>query len=124
MFMPSDASPDHSVRSLAGPAEAVQRAVEDRLRDFSTDRRILLLMAMAVVVGCAGAASAWALYHLISLATNIAYYGKFSWALSSIPNHLSPWSILVPVVGCLIIGLMARFGSEKVRGHGIPEAME
>jgi len=123
--MPSDASPDHSVRSLAGPAEAVQRAVEDRLRDFSTDRRILLLMAMAVVVGCAGALAAWALYHLISLATNIAYYGHFSAAQASPPGHaLGWWSVLIPVVGCLIIGFMARFGSEKIRGHGIPEAME
>ena len=31
---------------------------------------------------------------------------------------------LIPVAGCLIIGLMARFGSEKIRGHGIPEAIE
>jgi chloride channel protein, CIC family len=30
----------------------------------------------------------------------------------------------VPVAGSLIIGLMARFGSEKIRGHGIPEAIE
>jgi H+/Cl- antiporter ClcA len=122
--MSSDISPERSSHSQMSPADSAHRGVEDRLRDFSTDRRLFLLMGMAVVVGCAGAAAAWALYHLISLATNIAYYGIFSWALSSVPNHLSPWSIVVPVVGCLIIGLMARFGSEKIRGHGIPEAME
>jgi H+/Cl- antiporter ClcA len=123
--MPSENSPDRPNRSRAKPAEAVQRAVEDRLRDFSTDRRLFLLMAMAVVVGGAGAAAAWALYHLISLATNIAYYGRFSAAPAAPPGHMLGWvSVLIPVAGCLIIGLMARFGSEKIRGHGIPEAME
>jgi H+/Cl- antiporter ClcA/CBS domain-containing protein len=123
--MPSDPSPEHPARSRVRPAQTAQRAVEDRLRDFSTDRRLFLLMAMAAVVGCAGAASAWALYHLISLATNIAYYGRFSTAPGASPGDtLGWWSILIPVAGCLIVGLMARFGSEKIRGHGIPEAME
>src|SRR5690348_9938489 len=123
--MPSDTSPDTKIRSKVSPAETAQRAVEDRLRDFSTDRRLFLLMAMAVVVGCAGAAAAWVLLHLISLATNIAYYGRFSAAAASPPGHgLGWWSVAIPAVGCLIIGLMARFGSEKIRGHGIPEAME
>ena len=99
--------------------------VEDKLRDFNTDRRILLLGAMALVVGTAGAAAAWALLHLIYLATNLAYYGRLSAAPASIAgNALGLWSALVPAAGCLIIGLMARYGSEKIRGHGIPEAME
>jgi H+/Cl- antiporter ClcA/CBS domain-containing protein len=97
----------------------------DRLRDFNTDRRLLLLIPMAVVVGTTGAAAAWGLLHLINLATNLAYHGTLSTAPASIPGHmLGAWSALVPVAGCLIIGLMARFGSEKIRGHGIPEAME
>ncbi len=97
----------------------------DRLRDFSTDHRLFLLVAMALVVGTAGAAAAWALLHLINLATNLAYYGRLSAAPTSIAgNALGAWSALVPVAGCLIIGLMARYGSEKIRGHGIPEAME
>ena len=80
---------------------------------------------MALVVGTAGALAAWALMHLIYLATNLAYYGRISAAPVSIAgNTLGAWSVLVPVVGCLMIGLMARFGSEKIRGHGIPEAME
>jgi len=122
--MKSDIRPASSSRALVNPAGGAQRHVEDRLRDFTTDRRLILLMAMALVVGSAGAAAAWALYRLISLATNIAYYSRFSAAPVSIPDHLALASVLIPVVGCLIIGLMARFGSEKIRGHGIPEAME
>ena len=84
----------------------------DRLRDFSADRRLLLLVAMALVVGTAGAGAAWALLHLINLATNLAYYGRISAAPASIiGNHLGYFAALVPVVGCLIIGLMARYGS-------------
>jgi CIC family chloride channel protein len=101
------------------------RHVADRLRDFSTDRRLFLLSAMALVVGTAGAGAAWALLHLINLATNLAYYGRLSAAPTTIiGNTLGPLAALIPVAGCLLIGLMARFGSEKIRGHGIPEAME
>src|SRR5665213_2888966 len=97
----------------------------DQLRDFSTDSRLLLLVAMALVVGTAGAVAAWALIHLIYFATNLAYYGRISSApVSIIGNTLGPLSVLIPVAGCLIIGFMARHGSEKIRGHGIPEAME
>jgi H+/Cl- antiporter ClcA len=97
----------------------------DTLRDFSTDRRLLILAVMALAIGSAGAGAAWALTRLIALATNLAYYGRLSTAPVSIAgNHLGLWAVLVPVAGCLLIGLMARFGSEKIRGHGIPEAME
>jgi CIC family chloride channel protein len=107
------------------PSTGSQGPFIDRLRDFSADRRLLLLVAMALVVGTAGAAAAWALLHLINLATNLAYYGRISAAPTSIiGNPLGYFAALVPVVGCLIIGLMARYGSEKIRGHGIPEAME
>jgi CIC family chloride channel protein len=99
--------------------------IKDSLRDFSTDRRLLILMAMAVVIGTGGAAAAWALLHLINLATNLAYYGRISTAaVSIVGNTIGPASVLIPVAGCLLIGLMARYGSEKIRGHGIPEAME
>ncbi len=101
---------------------AVARPV---LRDFTTDRRVLLLIAMALVVGAVAAVVAFALQWLIGLITNLAYFGRFETALTS-PAH-SPWglfAVLVPVAGCLVIGIMARYGSEKIRGHGIPEAME
>lgn len=93
--------------------------------DFTADARVLLLMAIAVIVGTASVGTAWILLRLITLCTNIAYYGRFS--LEALPVTGSPlgWGmVVVPVIGCLIIGLMARFGSEKIRGHGIPEAIE
>jgi chloride channel protein, CIC family len=97
----------------------------DKLRDFTADHRVLILAAMAVVVGSAGAGAAWVLLRLINLVTNLAYFGVFSATSATISaNHLGLGSILIPVFGCLIIGLMARYGSEKIRGHGIPEAIE
>jgi chloride channel protein, CIC family len=97
----------------------------DKLRDFTADHRVLILAAMAVVVGSAGAGAAWVLSRLINLVTNLAYFGVFSGASVTIAdNHLGLASILIPVIGCLIVGLMARYGSEKIRGHGIPEAIE
>ena len=96
-----------------------------RLGDFTTDRRVVLLMALAVPVGLASVAAAWALLRLIALCTNLAYHGLFSFAdLPITTGRLGLASVAIPVIGCLIIGLMARYGSEKIRGHGIPEAME
>lgn len=95
-----------------------------RLADYSADYRMLILAAMAVVAGTGGAFSAWALLKLINLATNVFWYQDFSFATSLIANR-GPWQLLlVPVIGGLIVGLMARFGSDKIRGHGIPEAIE
>ncbi len=93
--------------------------------DFTTQPRVLLLAAMAVVVGSFGVASAWILLRLIGLVTNIAYHGRWSTANGLISlQTLGLWSILIPVAGSIIVGLMARYGSEKIRGHGIPEALE
>ncbi|MDE2580934.1 MAG: chloride channel protein [Rhodospirillales bacterium] len=94
--------------------------------DFSTRPRVILLAAMAVPVGLCGVGSAWVLLRLIALVNGVAYYGTLSTAhgiLISL-DRLGPWSILVPVAGSLLVGLMARFGSDKIRGHGIPEALE
>ena len=95
------------------------------LRDFSTDPRVLLIAAIAVVVATAGLFAGIVLLKLIRLATNIAYFGQFSLAelrLEDTPLGLA--AVTVPMIGALIIGLMARFGSERIRGHGIPEAIE
>src|SRR5664280_1730293 len=102
-----------------------QTTVEDELADFSTNSRVLLLSAMALVIGAFSALVAYILIWLIAAITNLAFYHRLS-AAPAIPhgNHLGYWVVLVPVVGALIIGLMARFGSEKIRGHGIPEALE
>jgi chloride channel protein, CIC family len=77
------------------------------------------------VVGLFASFIALALIWLINLVTNVAFFGRFSAEASSPANsHLGLGLILVPVAGSLIIGLMARYGSEKIRGHGIPEALE
>ena len=97
----------------------------DELADFSTDRRVLVLSGLAVGIGVAAALVAYALVWLIAVITNLAYYQRFSsHFVSPAGNHLGGWAVLVPVIGGLVIGLMARYGSEKIRGHGIPEALE
>ncbi|MDA5634792.1 MULTISPECIES: chloride channel protein [Rhizobium/Agrobacterium group] len=93
--------------------------------DFTTDRRVLALIGMALIVGTGGAFAAKLLVSLIALVTNLAWFGQLSMAASSpaeAPRSL--WMVAIPVLGGLVIGLMARFGSEKIRGHGIPEAIE
>jgi H+/Cl- antiporter ClcA len=94
------------------------------LADYSADYRMLILAAMAVVAGTGGAFSAWVLLKLIALATNLFWYGKLSFAGADISNRGALLIVLIPVVGGLVVGLMARFGSDKIRGHGIPEAIE
>lgn len=100
-------------------------AAADELADFSTTHRVLLLSAMAVAIGAISSLVAYVLIWLIAAITNLAFYHRFS-AASAVPqgHHLGLWVVLVPVAGALVIGLMARFGSEKIRGHGIPEALE
>ncbi len=108
-----------------GRAAGSGAAAEHALADFSTDRRVLLLSAMALAIGAIGAVVASALIWLIAAITNLAFYHRLS-ATPAIPqgHHLGLWVVAVPVAGALVVGLMARFGSEKIRGHGIPEALE
>jgi chloride channel protein, CIC family len=98
----------------------------DRLGDFTTaNRRMFFISATAIGVGLAGALIAAALLYLIGFFTNLAFYGRLSFALvSPAANQLGYLEIAVPVVGGLIVGAMARYGSERIRGHGIPEALE
>ena len=95
------------------------------LGDFTTDRRILPISLLAICIGFLSSGVAWVLLRLIGLFTNLFYYQRWSTTLvSPVGHHLGAWSILVPVIGSLVIGLMARYGSERIRGHGIPEAIE
>ncbi|HTR04291.1 MAG TPA: chloride channel protein [Thermoanaerobaculia bacterium] len=96
-----------------------------RLGDYSADARILVLSAAALLIGGIAAVVAKGLLWLIDAITNLAYFGR----LAAIPvapgqNQLGAWSVFVPVAGGLAIGAMARWGSPKIRGHGIPEALE
>ncbi|HET7576449.1 MAG TPA: chloride channel protein, partial [Sphingomicrobium sp.] len=96
-----------------------------RLADHSADYRMLVLVAMALVVGTGGAFGAWLLLKLIALATNLFWYQRLSGGEAEIAgSSVGLLLVLIPVVGGLVVGLMARFGSEKIRGHGIPEAIE
>ena len=97
----------------------------DRLGDFTATPRMLAIALMAVAVGATGALGAAVLVRLIDAFTALAWFHRLS-ATGTPPseNHLQAWGVLVPVAGGLVIGLLARYGSEKIRGHGIPEAME
>ena len=96
------------------------------LRDFTVDNRTWLLSAVALVIGAGGAALAVLLLRAIALATNIFYYHRVSLAMVGPAGSTEPaWMlVLAPVVGGVIVGLMANYGSDKIRGHGIPEAIE
>ena len=99
--------------------------ISHHLGDFTTNPRVLVIAGIAVIVATAGVMAGAALIQLIRLATNIAYFGRFSLAETNLQDSpLGFWAVGVPVVGALIVGLMARYGSEKIRGHGIPEAIE
>jgi H+/Cl- antiporter ClcA len=95
------------------------------LGDFSTDWRVIPISGLAIVIGLISTGMAWVLLRLIGLFTNLAYYHRWGTALvSPAGNSLGVWAVLVPVGGSIIVGLMARYGSERIRGHGIPEALE
>jgi len=86
---------------------------------------MLPISALAIGIGVVAAFVALALLRLIGLFTNLFYFGRWNTALvSPADNHLGIFSVLVPIAGALVIGVMARYGSERIRGHGIPEAIE
>jgi len=96
-----------------------------KLGDFTATRRMIPIAGIAIVVGLLATFVAKLLLDLIALFTNLFYFQRFSLdAVSPFEHHLGYASIAVPVIGALVIGLMARYGSERIRGHGIPEALE
>src|SRR5690606_29756170 len=89
------------------------------------DRRAVGITGIAIVLAIAAALIAELLTALIALVTNLAFYGRLSLSHASpADNQLGLWVIGVPVLGGIIVGFMARYGSKAIRGHGIPEAME
>jgi CIC family chloride channel protein len=105
-------------------AKANQRSF-DQLGDFTTTPRVVFISLLALCIGVISAFVALALLRLIGIFTNLFFFQRWSTDLvSPAGNHLGPLVILVPVIGALIVGLMARYGSERIRGHGIPEAIE
>ena len=87
--------------------------------------RVGFISLLASMVGVIAGVAAFLLFNLIALFTNVAFFGVWSFHFrSAAENQRGVWVIIVPVVGGLLIGLMAKYGSPKIRGHGIPEAME
>jgi len=115
--LPKDALVGRDIR----PAAASER----RLGDFTASRAVVAIGALALFIGVLVAFLALGLLDLIGLITHLAYAGTVATAIGRPDvSVLGPWSMLVPVAGGLIVGVMARVGSERIRGHGIPEAME
>ncbi|HET6502089.1 MAG TPA: chloride channel protein [Amycolatopsis sp.] len=103
-----------------GPSRAAH------LGDFMVRPRVLLISALALPVGAAAAVAAFALLKLIGLITNLVFYHRIGTALVAPGAAHAPWWLVLtaPAAGGLLVGLMARYGSEKIRGHGMPEAIE
>jgi H+/Cl- antiporter ClcA len=100
-------------------------AAERPLGDFTATWHKVALSGLAVVLGGVSAVLALALLRLIGVCTNLFFYGRWDTTLvSPVDNDLGVFVVLVPVAGALAIGVMARLGSERIRGHGIPEAIE
>jgi H+/Cl- antiporter ClcA/CBS domain-containing protein len=94
-------------------------------RSGAVDRRVVFISAVALAVAVAAALVAQVLTGLIGLVTNLAFYGRLSTSfVSPEGHHLGAFVIVVPILGALVVGVMARYGSKAIRGHGIPEAME
>jgi H+/Cl- antiporter ClcA/predicted transcriptional regulator len=93
--------------------------------DFTAEFRLVGICAIALVIGALCAVAALVLLRLLDLFTNVFYFQRLSFeSVTPAQSALGWWAALVPVIGGLVIGLMARYGSERIRGHGIPEAME
>jgi len=101
------------------------KTISNELGDFTTTPRLLRISALAMGIGAISALVSLGLLKLIAFFTNIFFYQRISIRdAQPAAHHLGVFVVLVPVVGGLIIGFMARFGSERIRGHGIPEAIE
>ena len=89
------------------------------------DGRVLFISMLSVLLAVAAAFVAKALVVLIGLITGVSFFGTLSPVFTApVGNHLGWWIVFIPVAGGIIVGLMARYGSAGIRGHGIPEAME
>src|SRR5580765_5557829 len=87
--------------------------------------RLALVSFLAGGIGLVAGGIAWILYKLIGLFTNLFFFHRVETAfVSTRMSHLGAWVIFIPVIGGLIVGFMAKYGSSKIKGHGIPEAME
>ncbi|HEY4064994.1 MAG TPA: chloride channel protein [Puia sp.] len=94
-------------------------------RNSPVNKRVLYLSLQVIVNALVIGLVAKGLVYLIDMITNLSFYGRFSFATNSpAGNHLGIWVVGIPIAGALLVGLMARYGSQAIKGHGIPEAME
>ncbi len=108
------------------PVRASHVRHQPALGDFSVDHRMLIVALVALPIGALAGVAAFVLLKLIGLVTNLVFFHRTATDLVAPDAAHDPWwlILLAPIVGGLIVGLMARFGSEKIRGHGMPEAIE
>src|SRR5579885_3294621 len=89
------------------------------------NRRIAAFTALGILLGLIGAVVAFVLYRLILFFTNVAFFQRFSFdVVYPSSSHVGNWVLIIPAIGGIIVGLMVKYGSDRIRGHGIPEAME
>jgi chloride channel protein, CIC family len=95
------------------------------LGDFTTTPRVLIITAVAIPIGVLASFVALALLRLIGFFDNLFFFQRIGFDIvTPVGNHLGWLELFIPVIGGLVIGFMARYGSERIRGHGIPEAIE
>ena len=117
---------DNGTSAGSTRADPPRRRLPGHLGDFTVTPRVLVICAWALPVGAAGAGASWVLLRLIGLITNLVFFGRFSGETVSPGAGPHPWWLVLgaPIAGGLVVGVMARYGSEKIRGHGMPEAIE
>src|SRR5437870_2174544 len=125
--MPSEIASGQTTEGLPvapslGPALLEARVPPERAL---VDGRVVYICVLSILIAGAAGFVAQALTRLIGLVTNLSFYGTISTVFTSpAANRLGPLVVLVPIAGAVVVGLMARYGSAAIRGHGIPEAME
>lgn len=113
------------IAAVAPSLQTTLNSVDALVEQPSVDRRVLWISGAALLTACGATLAAEILLRLISLATHLAFFGTISTAdMSPANHHLGLWVVFIPMIGGFIVGMMARFGSQAIRGHGIPEAME
>jgi CIC family chloride channel protein len=111
--------------SLGSVALGVSGVRSTAPREATAQFRIALVSLLAGGIGLIAGGVAFVLYKLIGLFTNLFFYHRWDTTFTSPRlNHLGLWVVVTPVIGGIIVGFMAKYGTSKIKGHGIPEAME
>jgi len=110
---------------MSSSSSATPGAPSARAAGSPSSAGLIRLALLAAGVGAAAGLGAWVLYSMIAFASNLIFLHRWSWAYRDVTHHLlGAWVLVVPALGGLVVGLMAKYGTPKIRGHGIPEAME